>query len=131
MHPEAFHHYQVKIPELDRQHWELISLMNQIKYDDKNIGKVFDDKCKSILAKINENLISHFAYEEQLMEDLKYPYAKPHIRNHVIILKKIIEIIELENDNHQYKSLLITKLEEIIIHHIEDHDMQIGTFARK
>ena len=74
--------------KLDIQHIQLIEYLNQLEE-----AIMLRDKGKgsSEIASLHDYTISHFTFEEALMEEAQYPYAGPHKHVHQTLIKKVVE----------------------------------------
>ena len=91
----AFHWteaYSVNIAVLDRQHKQLIDTMNQLDQAlRKGEGKAALD---SVLDKLAEYALVHFAAEESLMQEHNFPGFFTHRTQHAEFLKRLAEYLE-------------------------------------
>ena len=82
--------YSVDIPEIDKQHQQLVGMLNEL-FASMQAGKSND-----VLGKLLNNLISytktHFAYEEKLMTAKKYPEYAAHKAEHDALAKKVLDL---------------------------------------
>lgn len=76
------------IEVIDGQHKQIVDYINQL--DDARqtlsrsaIGKIIDDTI--------EYTISHFGFEETLIEDAGYEFVRPHKRVHQLFVKRVSE----------------------------------------
>jgi hemerythrin len=76
------------IDVIDGQHRQIVDYINQLD-DAKHtqnktvIGKVIDDMV--------DYTVSHFGFEETLIEDAGYEFARPHKRVHELFIKRVSE----------------------------------------
>ncbi len=68
--------YNTGIHEIDIQHQEILNYVNQLD-DARKLGSRAD--VKNVIEGMADYTISHFAFEEALMEQAKYPYVGPHV----------------------------------------------------
>jgi hemerythrin len=76
------------IDVIDGQHKQIVDYINQLNnakltQNRTVIGKVIDDMV--------DYTISHFGFEETLMEDAGYEFLRPHKRVHELFIKRVSE----------------------------------------
>ncbi|MFT3762154.1 MAG: bacteriohemerythrin [Pseudoxanthomonas sp.] len=73
---------------IDGQHRRIVEMINQLHsaqlgHHDAVIGDVIDE--------LVDYTLSHFAFEEELMEEAGYPFCAAHKRVHEIFTKRVAE----------------------------------------
>ena len=120
----------LNIRSIDKQHKELIDIINTIK-DQLYLNPNHINDITDLLPHFKILLINHFSYEERLLFEHKYPDFGKHLLQHKILINKFKEI-DLIHDNKMTKCLkLIEFFEEYITIHICDDDMQFSEFLIK
>ena len=76
------------IPEIDRQHRRIVQYINdlhdaRLTRDLSLVGQVIDEAV--------DYTLSHFAFEEALMNDAGYMYSGPHKKVHELFARKVAE----------------------------------------
>jgi hemerythrin len=75
------------IEAIDKQHRMIVEYINQLDDAKSGGGK------PQLVAKVIKNLvgytISHFKYEERLLEQAQYPFLKAHRNVHEIFIKRL------------------------------------------
>jgi len=77
---------------IDKQHKVIVDYINQLDHartsghEKDAIAKVIDD--------LVDYTISHFAFEESLQEEAKYPFLKAHKKVHELFVKRVNEYQE-------------------------------------
>ena len=81
--------YSVGVDELDRQHREIIALINRlIEMQDVAVNsEVISETLDSMMRYTRE----HLAYEERLLEEADYPKFDEHRQLHIDFLKRTTE----------------------------------------
>jgi len=79
--------YSVKIAELDHQHQRLFRTVAELEYAVR-MGRA-DYVIDEVLEKVIEHTISHFAAEENLMEQYGFPAWPPIAGNHQMLAQKL------------------------------------------
>lgn len=120
--------YSVGDATIDRQHQELIGLMNEL-YDllSLPVEEQGEGVVDHLFGGLAEYIYTHFAYEEQRMVDARYPEDKlaQHRDEHNGIVKKIRRFhIEVSEGNREaLQELLPFLYGDWLIHHICESDM--------
>ncbi len=78
--------FNTTIEEIDNQHRQLVDYINKLddarqSGDRKTISQVIDG--------LTDYTISHFAFEECLMQDAQYAFVKPHQSIHEAFIKRV------------------------------------------
>lgn len=80
------------ISVIDKQHRRIVDYINQLDdartsgHQKENIAKVIDE--------LVEYTVSHFAFEESMQEEAKYPFLKAHKRVHDLFVRRAAEYQE-------------------------------------
>ena len=78
----------VGVQEIDAQHKHLVSLLNDL-HEAMKQGKG-SDIMKNILGSLIQYTKAHFAAEERLMQQSKYPDIVAHKHEHVLLTEKVV-----------------------------------------
>ncbi|GEM_PF-250448 len=80
-------HLTIGINEIDNQHKQLVSLVNQLHRAMK--AKAGATESGKILEKLAQYTVSHFAYEEKLFAEHNYPDSENHKKHHQALVEKV------------------------------------------
>lgn len=128
--------YELKIPELDMQHRRLVGLINELS--DAMMMRKGQRTLPHILDELSEYVNLHFASEEKVMEEFKYPGTEEHVQEHQEFIKKVLEFKEVYSQDHELdtKELLdflcdwlknhIVVCDKAIAKHIQRVEMGVG-----
>jgi len=79
--------YNVGIDSIDQQHRKLVNLINQLQTAvDYSTGEEFE---REALDELVDYTLTHFGYEEGLMEKYGYPEFEPHKAQHKEMIAKV------------------------------------------
>lgn len=78
----------VGVQEIDAQHKHLVALLNQL-HEAMQLGQG-KDVMKNILGGLIQYTKAHFAAEERLMQQSKYPDLVAHKREHAALTDKVL-----------------------------------------
>ena len=127
--------YAIGSPEVDRQHQELFRRLEQL------IAAVQEEQTPDALNEtlmfLSDYVNTHFADEEQLMEQSGYPGLAGHHAQHEGFKEELALLIQ-EVDEAEGAGLsklgmannLIGQISEWLIDHILDMDQELGDFLR-
>jgi len=121
---------QVKVPAIDAQHETMIDLINQLHKAMTECSEraVLDD----LIAALVEETRAHFRYEEQLMEQQRYPGYKRHKDEHDQLLDHIHALAERYRKGDLLLSFAVmVDLKGWALVHIEKFDIALGVFLNR
>jgi hemerythrin len=116
------------IPELDNQHRELFSrvdrLLDSMLHGDRR-------EASQLAGFLRDHVTLHFAEEERLMRDLKYPETDDHAAEHATFAASILELDSGFRENGPTADLVL-RLEREAVAWLRDHvyvtDVKLGRF---
>jgi hemerythrin len=78
--------YNTTIDEVDAQHRQLVEYLNQLD----EVRQTGDSRgIDEVMAGIVDYTLSHFAFEEAMMEEAGYTYVKAHRSVHQLFIKRV------------------------------------------
>lgn len=120
--------YSVGDEVLDKQHMELIRIMNELQeiLHEPEEAQI-DGRVEFIFGGLAEYIATHFSYEEQRMVDARYPYEKlvTHRSEHHELIKKVRRhhLAVSEGQRADLRELMPYLYNEWLVHHICTQDM--------
>ena len=76
------------IAEIDTQHRRIVDYINKLR----DLRESHDRQGLSdVIAEMVDYTMSHFAFEEELMEEAGYPFCAAHKRVHEVFIKRVSE----------------------------------------
>jgi hemerythrin len=107
------------IPEIDKQHRRIcdyINLLDQIRrtHDRQKLGEVIEEMV--------DYTVSHFSFEETLMEDAGYLLAGPHKRVHELVTRRVGEFKTRYEAGEDVTEELHNMLSRWLFNHIRNED---------
>ena len=113
----------VEVPEIDRQHKQLVFLLNQL-IENENLS-VRSEIISELLSKMTEYADQHFSTEEALMQACDYPDFEAHQRQHAEFMRRTAQFSLAAMDHDQkIPSEILLYLKNWLIEHIQKTDMQ-------
>ncbi|MGA8540154.1 MAG: bacteriohemerythrin [Terriglobales bacterium] len=119
--------YSVKVQALDNQHKQLFEIINELFAAMRcGHGK---DVVADVLQRLVNYTVKHFAAEEKLMDDNKYPSLAAHRIEHKILTDKVLAFKkEFDAGHANISPKLLTFLQNWLTDHIETVDQKYSEF---
>ena len=76
------------IEVIDRQHMRIVEMINHLDIAQKSLER---SAVAEVIDEMIDYTLSHFAFEEELMEEAGYPFSHAHKRVHEIFAKRVNE----------------------------------------
>jgi hemerythrin len=116
------------VPDLDAQHRELFTrvdkLLDSMLHGDRT-------EAAQLASFLREHVVLYFAAEEQIMHDLRYPEAGPHVAEHGAFAASILELDAAFRERGATADLVL-RLEREVVAWLRDHvyvaDVELGRF---
>lgn len=104
---------------IDQQHKRIVQYINELhaayqKGDQQLTGEV--------LSALVDYTISHFAFEENLMEKAEYTFIEPHKRVHFLFIERVEHFKTRFNNGEDITKELLYMLENWLFNHIRHED---------
>ena len=116
------------VPDLDAQHRELFTrvdrLLDSMLHGDRG-------EAATLAAFLRDHVVLHFAAEEQLMQELRYPDAAHHTEEHRAFAASMLELDSAFRERGATAELVL-RLESEVTAWLRDHvyvaDVALGRF---
>jgi hemerythrin len=126
--------FQTGIDAVDHQHQRLVDMVTQLDDVRKTPYKTMGQKQKAvgnIVAEMIDYTISHFAFEESLMEDAQYKFFKAHKRIHELLVRRAGEYKERWLSGEDIVDELYEVLNRWLFNHIRNDDQGYAPAVKK
>jgi hemerythrin len=117
--------YNTGIAEIDTQHRQIVDYLNQLN-DARLSGS--PKKVKDVIDGIIDYTMSHFAFEEALMEQAEYPFLGPHKSIHETFIKRVEKFQARFKTGEDIASEFYDILKRWLVNHIQRDD---AAYVRK
>lgn len=119
--------YSVGIVSIDLQHRKLIDLINSLQTAvDYATGEQYERKA---LDELVDYTMTHFKYEEDLMEKHGYADFESHCREHARMIARVEKVLaDYHRDQHVALQEALDFLKDWLINHINGTDRQYSQF---
>jgi hemerythrin len=107
------------IDVIDDQHRRIVEYINEL-HDARLTGE--QQKIGSVIDELVDYTVSHFAFEESLMEQAGYPFLAPHKKVHELFIKKVNGFIERYQSGEDVSGDLLNMLQRWLVNHIKSED---------
>jgi len=115
------------IQVIDSQHLRIVEYINAL--DD--IKKSHDrDEVGRVLNELVDYTLSHFAFEESLMEDAGYPFINGHKMVHELFVKRVGDFQQRFKMGEDIAEELLSVLKSWLINHIKSDDNDYADTVR-
>ena len=113
------HDLDTGIKVIDEQHKRIVEYINELIDLRGNPDRA---KIENVIDELVDYTISHFAFEESVMEDAGYPFLSPHQKIHSLFTKKVGAITERFKEGDDVVEDLLHLLKKWLINHIKNED---------
>ena len=119
--------YSVGVPEMDKQHKQLIKLINKLYIamrDKKDVDTVMDG--------VVQYTVRHFKDEEALMQSINYPGLSQHLAMHKKVITQVGQFAKrVQAHEKGIEKKLLIFLKEWLLNHIVKQDKRYGVFHKR
>ncbi|VAW68536.1 Hemerythrin domain protein [hydrothermal vent metagenome] len=115
------------IQVIDSQHHRIVDYINNL--DDVS-GSNERDEVGKVLNELVDYTLSHFAFEESLLEDSNYPFINGHKRVHALFIKRVSSFQQRFEMGEDITEELLAVLKSWLINHIRSDDNDYVAIVR-
>ncbi|MEJ2479475.1 MAG: bacteriohemerythrin [Acidihalobacter sp.] len=116
------------IPVIDKQHRRIVEYINQLDHARTHHSR---DEVSNVLDQLVDYTLSHFAFEESLMEDAEYPFVNAHKRVHALFVKRIADYQQRFKVGEEIDAELQVSLTTWLLNHIKNDDNDYAADVRR
>ena len=117
--------FSVGVKDIDDQHKKLVELANSLN-DAMKAGNG-KETLGAVLGELITYTVTHFAFEERLMETHKYPLSPQHKQEHKDLVKTVGEFsAKFERGDVTLTTEVMTFLRDWLTRHIMNSDKMFG-----
>jgi len=107
------------IQVIDNQHQRIVEYINKLDHAQSHHSR---DEVAEVLDELVDYTLSHFAFEESLMEDAGYAFVNAHKKVHQLFVKRVGDYQQRCKLGEQIEEELINTLRAWLINHIKNDD---------
>ncbi|MCU1203810.1 bacteriohemerythrin [Stenotrophomonas maltophilia] len=109
----------IGIDVIDQQHRRIIEMLNHLQVAQSSLQRA---AVGEVIDEVVDYTMSHFAFEEELMEEAGYPFCAAHKRVHEIFIKRVAEYRLRFQAGEDISDELRTMLSRWLFNHIRGDD---------
>ena len=117
----------IGIPVIDAQHQRIVEYINSVE---RVQGSKDQDALGSVLDELVDYTLSHFAFEENLMQEAGYPFANAHIKVHQLFTKRVENFQTRARMGEDITTELLHVLKAWLVNHIKRDDKDYSDLVR-
>lgn len=118
----------IGIDVIDNQHRRIVDYLNELDVAHKNQDS---DKVTEILMGLIDYTISHFAFEESLMDKAGYPISDSHKKVHEAFTSHVNKYKERHENGEDISRQLMSDLQIWLTNHIKNDDRDYTPYVQK
>ncbi len=120
--------YEMGIGVIDNQHKRIVEYINELH--DALMSRN-NNSIRTVLMALTDYTVSHFAFEESLMEQAGYPFFEPHKKVHEKFIATVSRYVDDFNKGEDIVGKLMAELQIWLTHHILHDDRDYKEVVQK
>ncbi|TVZ38297.1 hemerythrin [Alteromonadaceae bacterium 2753L.S.0a.02] len=118
---------ELGIPVIDSQHHRIVEYINMVHHarDSKSREEIID-----VLDELVDYTLSHFAFEENLMEEAGYPFLNAHKKVHRLFARRVNSFQQRVKSGEDITNELLHVLKAWLVNHIKCDDRDYADSVR-
>lgn len=116
------------IEVIDHQHMRIVEMINHLHIAQKSMERI---AVAEVIDELIDYTMSHFAFEEELMEEAGYPFSHAHRRVHEIFAKRVTEYRMRFQAGDDVTDELRSMLARWLFNHIRGDDRAYADSVKK
>ncbi len=116
------------IQVIDNQHQRIVDYINKLGHAQEHHSR---EEVATVLDELVDYTLSHFAFEESLMEEAHYPYINAHKRVHKLFVKRVADYQQRFKLEEDIAEELLNTLRAWLVNHIKNDDQDYADDVRK
>lgn len=121
--------FEIGIPVIDKQHQRIIDYINQVEQLHKTADS--HEKTTEILSLLVDYTLSHFEFEEALMEEAGYSELEEHQVTHKTFVHQLETFHKRFETGEDIASQLAQMLTHWLLNHIKEDDSSYAPIVKK
>ncbi|MEZ5524813.1 MAG: bacteriohemerythrin [Pseudomonadales bacterium] len=110
---------ELGIPVIDSQHQRIVEYIGQVEHSQKHHDQ---GELMEVLDELVDYTLSHFAFEENLMEEAGYPFVNAHKKVHQLFTKRVDGFQQRAKSGEDITDELLHVLKAWLVNHIKRDD---------
>jgi len=115
------------IQVIDKQHQRIIDYINKLFHAQQFHSR---EEVGTVLDELVDYTLSHFAFEESLMEEAGYPFINAHKKVHQLFVRRVGDYQQRFKMGEDIADELLNTLRAWLINHIKNDDQDYSEDVR-
>ncbi len=107
------------IPVIDKQHQRIVEYINQLNHAQQSSSR---EEVGEVLDQLVDYTLSHFTFEEELMDESGYRFVNAHKKVHKLFVRRVSDYVERFKIGEDITDELLTSLKTWLVNHIKNDD---------
>ena len=118
---------EIGIPVIDSQHQRIVEYIAKVEMAHKHHSH---EELMEVLDELVDYTLSHFAFEESLMEEAGYPFIKAHQKVHALFTRRVDSYYQQAKAGADVTDELMHTLKAWLVNHIKHDDRDYGDMVK-
>lgn len=118
---------EIGIPVIDSQHQRIVEYIAKVEMAHKHHSQ---EELLEVLDELVDYTLSHFAFEESLMEEAGYPFIKAHQKVHALFTRRVDSYHQQAKAGSDITDELMHTLKAWLVNHIKHDDRDYGDVVK-
>ncbi len=110
---------EIGIPVIDSQHQRIVEYINKVEHASQHHSQ---QELLEVLDELVDYTLSHFAFEETLLEEAGYPFIKAHKKVHALFTRRVEGYQKRARASEDVTDELMHTLKAWLVNHIKHDD---------
>jgi len=115
------------IQVIDKQHQRIVDYINKLYHAQQFHSR---EEVGTVLDELVDYTLSHFAFEESLMEEAGYPFINAHKKVHQLFVRRVADYQQRFKMGEDIADELLNTLRAWLINHIKNDDQDYSEDVR-
>lgn len=115
------------IPVIDSQHQRIVEYINKVELAHREHSH---QQLMEVLDELVDYALSHFAFEETLMEEADYPFVKAHKKVHALFTRRVTTYYQSAKAGEDVTDELMHTLKAWLVNHIKHDDRDYSSVVK-
>ena len=115
------------IQVIDKQHQRIVDYINKLQHAQQFHSR---EEVGTVLDELVDYTLSHFAFEESLMEEAGYPFINAHKKVHQLFVRRVADYQQRFKMGEDIADELLNTLRAWLINHIKNDDQDYSEDVR-
>ncbi len=118
---------EIGIPVIDSQHQRIVEYIGKVEHAHQQHSQ---NELMEVLDELVDYTLSHFAFEESLMEEAGYPFIKAHQKVHALFTRRVESYYQQAKAGADITEELLHTLKAWLVNHIKHDDRDYGDIVK-